>query len=158
DTVNNNLTLTILGVSVDGKQLTFAGDVLTNENRGSGDTTLQHTLTILGVTDTQLTFTGDVLNDEDTSATITGKGPAITTTTATNPTTTEPLQDGRDFSVIRIDKDTIAFGAAFNGTQVNGAGPFPLAPGVSGVDPTQDVIVFGQPHYFHTGDAVWYAD
>ena len=60
--------------------------------------------------------------------------------------------------MIKIDDNKLALGDAFNGTPVVASGPFPLAPGVSGVDAARDVIVFGQPHYFHTGDAVWYDD
>lgn len=63
---------------------------------------------------------------------------------------------GRDYGVIKVDDNTIKLGGAFNGGALDSGGPFSLPAGTSGIDPTRDVIVFGGPHHFVTGDAVIY--
>jgi hypothetical protein len=64
--------------------------------------------------------------------------------------------NGRDYGVIRVTDNTIKLGGAFNGGAVDAGGPFALPAGTSGVDVLRDVIVFGGPHHFVTGDAVFY--
>ena len=64
------------------------------------------------------------------------------------------LAGGREYNAIVIDADTIALGTTFNATSADAGSP--LSPGV-GVDPSRDVIRFGAPHRFRTGDPVRYS-
>ena len=71
-------------------------------------------------------------------------------------TASGPLAGGRDYGVIVVDADTLALGAAANGTAVDTGSPFPLDAGISGIDTNRDVIVFGGPHNLVTGDRIIY--
>jgi len=87
----------------------------------------------------EITFANHGLNTGDAVTYDLNGQAAIETDTSTSNNT---LIAGRDYSVIRVDDNTLALGDAFN---------------TSDVDTDRNVIVFDGAHNFRTGDAVIYS-
>jgi hypothetical protein len=73
-------------------------------------------------------------------------------------TPTGPLSTTRNYTVIAVDPNKLQLGDIFSGTAIDASNPFGEPAGASGIDAARDVIVFGTPDNFQTGDAVRYND
>ena len=63
------------------------------------------------------------------------------------------LHDNHDYGVIVVDKNTLRFGATFNGAAANADS---VAGSIQGIDASRSMVRFASAHNFETGDAVIY--